>query len=182
MTAPKLPETTPPVLALVGDEARAKEALLQELLARAGADAAVVSWSVDPQDKPEKELSQLLTDLRSRPLFGGRRVVVVRDGDGLVKRLGNGLAAALERDAGNTLVLMLGSLDTRTKLGKALKASGGLIACARPKAAVDGAATPASGELLDRLSSAAKAKGLTLDADRAASCSIACPRPPRPRG
>lgn len=163
MSAPTLPKVLPPVVALVGDEMRAKEQLLAEIVERAGKDAAVVMWNVDPHDKPERELSRLLTDLCSRPLFGGTRVVVVRDGDGLLKRLGAGLDATLKKDAGNRLVLMLNALDARTRLGRALKSSGGVLTCARPKAAVDGSHTPASGELLNALKSAAAAKGLVLD-------------------
>ena len=154
----------PSVVALVGDEERKKERLLAELVERAGADASVLSWQKDPTEKAEGELSRLLTDHASRPLFGGAKLIVVRDGDGLVKRSGKSLAAALKVDAGNRIVLMCRALDQRTGFAKALKKAGGLIVCARPKVQTDASgAVPPGSELVQEIVADARRQGLKID-------------------
>lgn len=79
----------PAVAAFVSDEELKKDDLLKQVLALAGKDASVLSFAPgESGDKPNAELARLEADLRSRPLFGGRKVIVVRDGDGFVKRCG----------------------------------------------------------------------------------------------
>ena len=159
---PSLGERVPAVIALVGDEERSKERILAEVLKRAGPDAAKISWTGE-EVKPKEELSSLLTDLFSRPLFGGCKVIVVRDGDGLLKRVGQNLIAALDAQAGNHLVLLMRALDNRTRLAKRLKKDGGLIACARPKADSFGQADGApGGDLIKALQSEARQHGLRM--------------------
>jgi DNA polymerase III delta subunit len=155
-----LPAELPAVIALVGDEERIKDRLLEEIVTRAGPDAARVSWNGEA-GKPQSELSRLLFDLASRPLFGGCKVIVVRDGEGLLKRTGQGLQAALAIAAGNHLVLLLRALDNRTRLARQLKQRGGLIACVRPKA--EGGGGPAGSELIQAVQTEAGSLGLCLD-------------------
>ena len=161
MTATK---KAPPIVALVGDEELKKERLLAELIARAGADASVFSWEKGSSEKAESEVSRLLTDFASRPLFGGAKVIVVRDGDGLVKRAGKALAAAIKIDAGNRMVLLCRALDQRTAFPKALKKAGGLVVCARPKMQTDASgAVPPGSELVQEIIGDARRRGLQID-------------------
>lgn len=164
-----LPKTLPGVVALVGDEERKKERLLQELIDRAGSDAGVVSWQKDGAEKAESEVSRLLSDYASRPLFGGTKVLVARDGDALVKRAGKALSAAIEVDSGNRLVLMMRALDQRTSFAKKLKKAGGLFVCARPRAETDASgAVPPGSELVREILAEAARRGLQLEPRAAA--------------
>lgn len=164
--SPELPEALPPLVVLVGDEDRKKDRLLEEIVTRCGQDAAVISWNSDPADRPEVELSRLLCDLRSRPLFGGRRVVVARDGDGLLKRCGAGLSGALQATGGNLLVMLMRTLDQRTTFAREVKKRGQLIACERPKPDGDAIASGA-GELLNAVQDEARRHGIELAAPAA---------------
>ncbi|MBI4879171.1 MAG: DNA polymerase III subunit delta [Planctomycetes bacterium] len=169
---PALPAALPPVIALVGDEERAKERLLAQILERAGREASVISLAAEGAERADLELPRLLADLASRPLFGGLKVIVARDGDALWKRHGKALEAALKIAAGNHLVLLMRSLDLRVRFANELKKSGGLIKCPRPRAdaaAFDGqGALPAASELLQAVLAEARAHGLNL-APRAAA-------------
>ncbi len=169
---PVLPKVLPPVIALVGDEERAKERLLAQILERAGDAASVISLAAEGSERTDLELSRLLADLASRPLFGGLKVIVARDGDALWKRHGKALEATLKIAAGNLLVLLMRSLDLRLRFANELKKTGGLIKCPRPRA--DAAAPggqgvlPAGSELLAAILAEARAHGLEL-APRAAA-------------
>lgn len=168
--AAKLGKELPTVLVLVGDEERGKERLLEQVKERVGAEASLISWGGDAPGKPEAELSRLLSDLASRPLFGGAKLIVARDGDGLIKRLGNGLLAAIKLDNGNRLLLMMRNLDNRTKLAKAIKKAGGLFTCMRPKSDLPDLPSghaAASSELLSAVLEEADRLGLRLARDAA---------------
>ncbi|MFH0944913.1 MAG: DNA polymerase III subunit delta [Planctomycetota bacterium] len=159
---PAIGKKIPVVVALVGDEERSKERLLAEILERAGQDAARISWTGE-EGKPREELSRLLSDLCSRPLFGGCKVIVARDGEGLLKRVGQNLIAALDAEAGNHLVLLMRSLDNRTRLARRLKKEGGLISCVRPKLDSFGQADGApGGDLVRALQHEARQHGLRM--------------------
>ncbi len=163
---PSLPDPLPTVVVLAGDEDRAKVVLLAELTTRFGKDGDVVSWSKDDLRRPDRELSQLFSDLGSRPLFGGARLIVSRDGDDLVKRTGAGLVKALEIQSGNHLVILMRALDQRTAFAKAVKKQGGLVVCQRPK--VDGDARgAAAGELVREVVEEARRLGLEIPPDAA---------------
>ncbi len=155
----------PPVVAIAGDEELAKDRLFSALIARAGKDAAIIEWS-DPTDAPAKESARLLSDLRSRPLFGGKKVIVVRDGDALVKRCSAALVAACAIDAGNHLVLRMKAIDGRTELARKLSAIGGLQKRERPEAdpgEIEGGLAEDSPILASALAEA-KSRGVTIDA------------------
>ncbi len=154
----------PAVVALAGDEELTKDRWFAELIAAAGKSASVIEWS-DPTDSAGKELQRLLSDLRSRPLFGGCKVIVVRDGDALVKRHGNDLAAACEITNGNHLVLRMRTIDGRTELAKKLGAIGGLLRCQRPEAnpgEIEGGLPDDSPLVATALAEAAR-RGITID-------------------
>lgn len=156
----------PAVFAIVGDDEAGKQSELERLLERLGKDATVHGY-VDPSGgSPEAEVAALAADLRTRSLFGGRKVVVARDGDSLVKRADKLLVALLGIDTGCHLVMLLRSLDGRLAFSKQLKEMGGLIARERPKAdAFDFAPAEAfaRSEQLGAIAARAADKGLELE-------------------
>ncbi len=164
-----LPKELPGVVALVGDEERRKERLLAELIDRAGPDASVVSWQKDAAERPESEVARLLSDHASRPLFGGTKVLVARDGDALLKRAQKSLVAAIDVASGNRMILLCRNLDQRTSFAKKLKKAGGLIVCQRPRVDTDaGGAVPPGSELVREILADAKRHSLDLDPRAAA--------------
>lgn len=166
MSTRPLKEPLPAVIALVGDEDKKKDELLAAILKAKGADACVLHWSKDRADGGAGEAARILADLRSRPLFGGAKVIVARDGEALLKATGNGLLAAVDIASGNHLVLVLRSLDLRTTLGKGLDKAGSVIKCMRPKADLLDA-RGAGSELLQAVIDEAKRKGVALAPDAA---------------
>jgi DNA polymerase III delta subunit len=158
------------VAAFVGDEELKKDELLKQVLAAAGKDASVIAFAPgETGDKPNAELARLESDLRSRPLFGGRKVIVVRDGDGFVKRCGADAERLLDVPGGNALVLLARQLDGRTAFAKALQKRGVFVRCERPKAELSHFDLRRGGpsELEVALAEQARKRGIALSATAA---------------
>lgn len=117
----------PRVVAILGDEPFIKERLIAA--AAEGSRAEIESFAARPGESESQALDRLLDDWSTATLFGGRRLIVVRDCDRLLK--GRGLARLEERleqaAPPHDLLLTPTSLDGRTRLAKRLKASGGLF-------------------------------------------------------
>lgn len=161
----------PAVAAFVGDEELKKDELLKQVLALAGKDASVLAFAPgESGDKPNAELARLEADLRSRPLFGGRKVIVVRDGDGFVKRCGADAERLLDVRCGNVLVLIARQLDGRTAFAKAVQKRGVFVRCDRPKAELSHFDLRRGGpsELEVALAAEARKRGVALSSTAAA--------------
>ncbi|MEM7808496.1 MAG: DNA polymerase III subunit delta [Planctomycetota bacterium] len=104
----------PPVIALVGLDAFGEEEALDEALAAAGDEPAVTSL-----DGPVATPSDVFDELRSVSMFGGRRVVVLREADAFVTKHRETLEGYLASPATeSTLILRLQTLPKNTKVYK----------------------------------------------------------------
>lgn len=164
-------ERAPPsVIVVCGDDELGKDEALAEILAREGKDADVVSWEARPGVRGEAEIVELARDLASRSLFASRRVIVVKDGDGLVKRAKALLPNLLGSKAGNRLVMRCTGVDQRLAFFKRVKEEGGLIVRERPKADhLDVDFTRGAGEsaLVGSIIAAARARGVEIESQAA---------------
>lgn len=79
------------------------------------------------------EPADVFDDLRTMPLLGGRRAVMVRDADAFVSANADALGRYLESPSSSaSLVLMLSSLDKRTRISKTLTSAGKVFDCTAP--------------------------------------------------
>jgi DNA polymerase III delta subunit len=164
-----LPDPLPRVIALAGDDELGKDELLSKLIAAAGPEAEVATWPIDSSRGPA-EVTRIARDLATRSLFGGRKVILVRDGDALLKSGAAALPALLEPNAGNLLVLRFTKLDQRFVFGKRLKESGALFVLERPKLDhldVDPSRGIGASALLASIVADGEARGLTIAPDAA---------------
>ncbi len=116
--------TAPPVFALVGLDAYGEEEALADALASAGNDP-----QVSALDGPSASPSDVFDELRSVSMFGGRRVVIVRDADAFItnhRPLLEAYLAAPSTEA--TLILRLTTLPKNTKVYKLIAKVGEVIA------------------------------------------------------
>lgn len=118
-----------PVYALVGDEPFLQLQALRELLDSMSKDVDRVDV-----DGERAELSAVMDDLRSFAMFGGAKLVVVRDADKFI----SDHREALEKYVANpsssaTLVLRCKSLPSNQKIYKAITKVGQIIQCEPPK-------------------------------------------------
>lgn len=121
---------TSPVVALVG-----KDSFLQLDALRAFAQQLG-----DPQrtdlDGADADPRAAFDDLRTPSMFGGPRLVVVRDGDAFVKKHRDALEAYCEHPGTEgTLVLRLDALPKNQRLYKAIDKLNGVVECEPPKGA-----------------------------------------------
>jgi DNA polymerase III delta subunit len=164
-----IPNPLPSVVVLTGDDELGKDEVIAEIVRREGSGADVVDYQGDASGR-DGEVTRLARDLATRSLFGTRRVLLVRDGDGLVKRAGADLANLLNTKAGNAIVLRCTKVDARLTFFKRVKETGGLIARERPKADhldVDPTRGIGESELLRSIVADATARGLRIDPDAA---------------
>jgi DNA polymerase III delta subunit len=118
-----------PVYALVGPDALLQQEALGEILRQLPADAQRVD--VDGQTA---ELADVLDDLRSFALFGGGKVVVVRDAEEFISRYREQMEEYVaEPSSSAVLVLRLASLPSNQRIYKAISKSGEIISCQPPK-------------------------------------------------
>lgn len=119
-----------PVIAIVGPEPYLQRRALAEVLDRLPDDVQRVDL-----DGPQAEAADVFEELRSFAMFGGSRVVVVRDADAFISNhresLEDYLAAPSEP---NVLVLRATTMPKNTRVYKACKAVGEIIPCETPKA------------------------------------------------
>ena len=118
-----------PVYALIGDDAFVQLQRLAGILKQMPADAQRVDV-----DGERAELADVLDELRSFAMFGGAKLVVVRDADAFVTRFREQLEdyVAAPTDTA-TLVLRLASLPSNQRLYKAIAKVGGIEDCSPPK-------------------------------------------------
>lgn len=118
-----------PVHALVGSEAFLQVEKLRSLLRQAG-DMQRIDI-----DGERAELADVLDELRSFSMFGaGGRLVVVRNGDDLVKRFREPLEAYLGHPSeSSTLVLRMSSLPKTQRIYKLISKIGQIEECEPPR-------------------------------------------------
>ncbi len=146
---PKIVEPQP-VYALVGTESFLQQHALEGILRQCGDDT-----QRSDVDGTAAEPGDVFDELRSLAMFGGRRLVVVRDADAFVSAHRQLVESYLASPAvGNVLVLRMASLPKNQKVYKLAQKVGEIISCEPPKQAA------VSKWLLSR---AKKQHGLELD-------------------
>src|SRR5256714_11883800 len=130
MPAPKSTSAGPkPVYALVGDDSFSQLQKLQQILGEIPRDAQRVD-----ADGERAELADVLDELRSFAMFGGAKLVVVRDADELIGRFREQLEDYVARPSDSaTLVLRLASLPKGQRIYKAIDKLGGIEPCEPPR-------------------------------------------------
>lgn len=115
------------------------------------------------------EAGNFLMDLRTASLFGGRRVLLLRNGDRWLRQHAASLVQTVEKvAAGNTLVVEVGKLDGRTQLAKTIKKMGEVFEFRALYDKSFGAERRDAGaELVRWLLGRARTRGLNFDDDAA---------------
>lgn len=109
-----------------------------------------------------------LDDLRGGNLFGGGAWLAVRRGEAWLKRHGDALLPLLDRiAAGSGLLLEVGKLDRRTKLGKQLAAQAAFEFRDLYAEPFDRSRSPLEAELIGWLQTRGRALGVKLSPDAA---------------
>ena len=118
-----------PVYALVGEDSFLQLQRLGTILKQLPADAQRVDV-----DGERADLADVLDELRSFAMFGGAKLVVVRDADAFITRFREQLEdyVASPSDSG-TLVLRLNSLPSNQRIYKAIAKTGVIEDCNPPK-------------------------------------------------
>ena len=125
-----MPEPAP-VYALVGSEPFLQQHALADVLATCGDDA-----QRHDVDGASAEPGEVFDELQTVSMFGGRRVVVVRDADAFVSSHRSLVEGYLASPAtGSTLVLRMSSLPKNQKVYKLADKAGEIVACEPPKQA-----------------------------------------------
>jgi DNA polymerase III delta subunit len=120
---------TKPVYALVGADPFLQSQRLSELLAHLPADAQRTDFEGE-----RAELADVLDELRSFAMFGGSKVVVVRDADEFVSRFREQLEDYVAKTSDSSvLILRFNSLPGNQRIAKAIAKVGQIEDCAPPK-------------------------------------------------
>src|SRR5580698_4342714 len=120
---------TKPVYALVGPDALLQQEALAEVIKQLPLD----SQRVDVEGETA-ELAEVLDDLRSFALFGGGKVVVIRDAEEFVSRFREQLEEYVaEPSSSAVLVLRMASLPSNQRIYKAISKTGTIVPCQPPK-------------------------------------------------
>src|SRR5688500_10614226 len=118
-----------PVYALVGPDPFLQLLKLGEVLRGLPGDAQRVD-----ADGERAELAEVLDELRSFAMFGGGKVVVVRDADAFITRFREPLEEYVAAPSDSaTLVLRLASLPRSQRIYKAIDKVGKVEDCTPPK-------------------------------------------------
>ena len=118
-----------PVYALVGDDSFIQLQKLSELLRQLPADV----QRVDVEGE-RAELAEVLDELRSFAMFGGEKIVVVRNADEFVSRFREQLEKYVAAPSNSaTLVLRLSSLPGNQRIHKLIAKIGAVEKCEPPK-------------------------------------------------
>ena len=116
------------VIALIGDDSYLQMQKLAEILTGAGKGA--VRIDVDGE---RAELADILDELRSFAMFGGSKIVVVSNGDELIKRFREQLENYADSPSDSaTLVLRLTSLPANQRIYKLISKKGQIVKCEPP--------------------------------------------------
>jgi DNA polymerase III subunit delta len=118
-----------PVYALVGDDSFLQMQKLSEILKTAPKDAARIDL-----DGERAQLSDVFDELRSFAMFGGTKIVVMRNGDEFITRFREQLEDYLEHPSDSaTLVMRVKSLPGNQRVGKLVAKVGVVEKCEPPK-------------------------------------------------
>src|SRR5687767_4572189 len=118
-----------PVYALVGSDSFLQLQKLSDILRKMPPDV----QRVDAEGE-RAELAEVLDELRSFAMFGGGKLVVVRDADAFITRFREQLEDYLAAPSDSaTLVLRLASLPKNQKIYKAIDKVGEIESCDPPK-------------------------------------------------
>ena len=118
-----------PVYALVGPDALMRQEAMQDILKQMPSDAQRVDV-----DGETAELADVLDDLRSFAMFGGGKVVSVRNADEFVSRFREQLEDYVAKPSDSaTLVMRFDSLPSNQRIYKAISKSGQIVPCQPPK-------------------------------------------------
>ena len=118
-----------PVYALVGDDSFLQLEQLSSLLAQAPRDVQRIDV-----DGERAELAEVFDELRSFAMFGGSKIVVMRNADAFLTRFREPLENYVSAPAsGAVLILRLSSLPSNQRIYKAIKKTGDVIPCEPPK-------------------------------------------------
>src|SRR5688500_8234049 len=119
----------PPVYALVGADSFLQLQTLRSILSTLPPDA-----QRGDVDGERAELADVLAGVRSFAMFGGAKVVVVRDADAFISRFREQLEDYVASPSSSaTLVLRLDSLPANQRIYKAIAKSGRIEDCNPPK-------------------------------------------------
>jgi DNA polymerase-3 subunit delta len=119
-----------PVHAIVGDDSFLQLQKLAEIAAQLPPDSDRIEF-----DGERAELAEVLDELRSFAMFGGGKVVIIRNGDEFVSRFRAQLEDFIAGPASaGTLILRMESLPSNQRIYKAISKAGKVHACETPKA------------------------------------------------
>src|SRR5689334_21049188 len=117
-----------PVYALVGEDSFLQLQKLAEVARLLPADAARIEF-----DGERAELADVLDELRSFAMFGGGKLVVVRNGDEFITRYREQLEDYVADPSNSaTLVLRVTSLPKNQRIYKAISKTGEVVTCEPP--------------------------------------------------
>ena len=118
-----------PVHAIIGDDSFLQLQKLAEIAAELPPDVDRIEF-----DGERAELADVLDELRSFAMFGGGKLVLIRNADEFISRFRGQLEDFLnEQTFSGTLVLRLESLPSNQRIYKAIAKIGKIHACAAPK-------------------------------------------------
>jgi DNA polymerase-3 subunit delta len=118
-----------PVYALIGSDALMQQEALADVLRQFPADAQRADY-----DGETAELAQILDELRSFALFGGAKVVVVRNAEQLISRFRSQMEEYVSHPSSSaTLVLRFSSLPSNQRIHKMIVKAGKIESCQAPK-------------------------------------------------
>lgn len=124
-------EEVKPVYAIMGEEELLKAEAVAAIKHKALGDADPSMCYVE-YDGEEVECSAVFDELRTLPFFGSRRVALLEKADKFIERFKDALNNYVDSPpATGILILLLGKLDARTKLGKALTKWKSAVECQR---------------------------------------------------
>lgn len=124
--------------------------VLNDIVGDGDRELAVSEFDVDA------EPADVFDELRTMPLLGGRRAVVVRDADSFISANAEALQRYLDSPSSSaSLVLMVSSLDKRTRISKVLTQAAEVLDCT----------APTSGKLGDWIRRAAGKRGKKIAPD-----------------
>lgn len=118
-----------PIYAIVGDDVFLQLEAVREILARLPADAQRIDL-----DGETARLAETLDELRSFSMFGGHKLVVVRNADDFISEFREQLEGYATKPVDSaTLLLRVSSLPSNQRIHKAISKTGEVIKCEPPK-------------------------------------------------
>ena len=123
-----------PIYAVIGEEPFARSQCVAALRRCILGDAAPEMALSQYEGSEVADCSQLLDELRTPAFLAPRRLVVVEDAAPLVSKAADALISYLKKPSkAGVLVLVLDKLPGNTRLGKAARKAGMVVACDAPR-------------------------------------------------